>query len=363
MALSSRPPATDAAAGNSGRAGADHEFSGDDTRADGKGASLKQPAPRSGKRLAWTLLRLLVTLGLVAFLFRQTNLTEVGRVLAASNWLLIALAAAGMVVKNIFGGWRWQVLLAASGCRCGMGTLTRIYLIGWFYGNFLPTQIGGDVARGIYLNRVAPGFIQPNVVAMVVERVMGLVALGVLAMVGTWVAPEPLPAWLSRSVMGFGVLSLVAGAFVFYAPYEKLAERLLTRWVPKLAPRVVGLLQAMDRFRHPAILAKVFVGSLLFQLATIACVYLAGVAVGATVSWRAYAVFIPLSFIAGMIPVTLNGYGIRENVLERLLTTQAGASAETATTIALLFALLLTFRAAVGGLALLGLSGAGKKRA
>ncbi len=359
MALHPEPPAADAFAGDSGNAGADRGLKGDDTQAGAKGASLKRPA----RRIAWQLFRFGLTLGLVVFLFRKTNLSEVGRVLRASNWLLLALAAAGMVVKNIFGGWRWKVLLAACGCRCGAGKLTRIYLIGWFYGNFLPTQIGGDVARGIYLNRVAPGFIQPNVVAMVVERVMGLVALGVLAMAGVLLAPEPLPPWLSRGVLAFGALSLLAGAFVFYAPYEKFAERLLARWLPKLAPRVVGLLQSMDRFRHPAILAKVFVGSLLFQLATIACVYLAGVAVGAAVPLRAYVVFIPLSFVAGMIPVTLNGYGIRENVLERMLTTQAGASAEMAATIALLFALLLTFRAASGGLALLGFSGVKKERA
>ena len=42
---------------------------------------------------------------------------------------------------------RWRILLRAQNIALGMGTITVTVLIGFFFSNFLPTTIGGDVYR------------------------------------------------------------------------------------------------------------------------------------------------------------------------------------------------------------------------
>jgi hypothetical protein len=48
--------------------------------------------------------------------------------------------------------WRWQVLLVASGVRAPLSITVRQYFIGVFLNNFLPSTVGGDIAK-VYLLR------------------------------------------------------------------------------------------------------------------------------------------------------------------------------------------------------------------
>ena len=82
----------------------------------------------------------------------------------------------------------------------------------------------------------------------------------------------------------------------------------------------------------------------------IAVVFLNTRALALDVPFAAIAVFVPLVSLAGMVPVSVNGLGVRE-ALYILLFGRIGVPAETAVSLALLY-LAVTFLASLpGGLA------------
>jgi uncharacterized membrane protein YbhN (UPF0104 family) len=77
---------------------------------------------------------------------------------------------------------KWKILLAANNLILSWWELTRCYWISTFFGNYLPSSVGGDIVRFVMLNRLG----QPASVAasIVCERMTGFVVLLVWAAVG-----------------------------------------------------------------------------------------------------------------------------------------------------------------------------------
>ncbi|MCA9753741.1 MAG: flippase-like domain-containing protein, partial [Gemmatimonadetes bacterium] len=96
---------------------------------------------------------------------------------ADPRWLAAALAA--QLAAKTCWVLRWRRLLAATGHPRGAGSLLRLILLGLFFNNFLPTSVGGDVARGVGLARdgVPKALAAASVVA---DRLVGVVALALL---------------------------------------------------------------------------------------------------------------------------------------------------------------------------------------
>src|SRR5688572_15594336 len=119
---------------------------------------------------------------------------------ASIPWLIISVAIYAITIAA--GVWRWRVLLEAQHVHIRTGHLTRSYLVGLFFNNFLPSNIGGDVIR---IRDTAPtaGSKTLATAVVVVDRGLGLMALILIAACGASVAARAggaalpiLPVWL-----------------------------------------------------------------------------------------------------------------------------------------------------------------------
>src|SRR5690242_17547174 len=95
------------------------------------------------RRTLFVLLQLFVGAALLFFLLRQIDLAKLiaiwGELRQPFLWLAIALQLGGVLISAL----KWWLLLRASGQPAPYLWAVRIYLIGQFFSNFLPTQIGG----------------------------------------------------------------------------------------------------------------------------------------------------------------------------------------------------------------------------
>ena len=48
----------------------------------------------------------------------------------------------------VINGAKWQVLMRAQGVRVPFGAVLRFIFAGFFFNNFLPANVGGDVSAG-----------------------------------------------------------------------------------------------------------------------------------------------------------------------------------------------------------------------
>jgi uncharacterized membrane protein YbhN (UPF0104 family) len=264
---------------------------------------MLRPMPR------WlgTLLRLAGTAAGLAWIATQVELEEAGRALGRIPGLTFALAAA-LVAANVgVAALRWCVLLGAYGATRipRLARLAYLYFVAFFYNNYLPGAVAGDVGRGVVTRDAFDEEGAAGALAVVlVERLLGL--FGLFALLGAGLAAAG--SELDTGTLGAWTAIGCAGSCALVAAIP-LARR--------LAPHLPGPL-GRAASRLPAIRdARAFAAALVLSVGTQAFVVLAGwvlLAALAGLSLAASLLIVPLGAATTFLPITVGGAGAREAV-------------------------------------------------
>jgi uncharacterized membrane protein YbhN (UPF0104 family) len=250
--------------------------------------------------------KLAVSGALVVFLARRYGgdpgfRAALGRLDPASFLAAEGIVAAGLVLSAL----RWRVLLAAQGVSLPFGAAVRLYFVGYFFNLFLPTTVGGDVARALGARGIAPLSLVAGVI--LVERIVGfgcLLAVGLAASYGATVLDVVRPSlWLAAALYAAGVAALVA------IPPGWGAKAGTRRWLGG-ALRAAQQVRAFG-FRGGALSAAVAL-SLGWQVALALANGVLSDGLGGVAPLGSLLALIPVIQAVGMIPVSFGGLGVRE---------------------------------------------------
>jgi uncharacterized membrane protein YbhN (UPF0104 family) len=283
------------------------------------------------------VLRILVSIVLLVWVLRHVRWAELSQKLATARLEWIVAAFAVNTVANILGAWRWRMLLRSVGRSAPLSYLFGSYLVGLFFNNFLPSNVGGDVVRAASVRKKTGGSYTENLTVVLVERMIGLLATlflgGLAAILGhaAWLGERP--AW----GLAFGFAASALGLFLALdAKVRHAVAGFLPRVPGAIIRRTVGkMLDAFELFsRAPAALAGNFLLSLGFQFLLVVHFWLIQFAFGESAPFVTFLVAVPLVFTAMLLPVGINGLGVREWAFVALLT-RAGFDPATALALSL----------------------------
>lgn len=297
-------------------------------------------------KTAKLLAKVLVSLGLLAFLAWRTYWDEVAAALARFQpafWL----AALGLYLGlQLLSGFRWRILAEPLGFHRPISAYLRWYFIGMFFNLFLPTSVGGDVVRAWYLDGRS-GRRLPALVSVVVDRLSGLAVLLALAVAAALVYPHELPGWVRGCVWGsIGLAALGVAGVLLLLPRSPLGEGEEPSGLRKLQLALQGL-QASLRSR-PGAMAAATLFSLLVQAGNVLLVWLVGRSIGAPVPGLYWWIVVPMVSLLTMLPITYAGMGVREAAMVRFLA-PLGVASSTALTLAFLWFAIFTTAGLAGG--------------
>ena len=91
------------------------------------------------------VLKIVVTVALFAFLLTRIDLKLVWNIILEANVPLLLLAIVLYCGAILLGAVKWQILVKAQEIEVSLGALLSYSLMGLFFGNILPSNIGGDV--------------------------------------------------------------------------------------------------------------------------------------------------------------------------------------------------------------------------
>lgn len=275
-------------------------------------------APSSSRQFVKTTVKVAVSLLLLAFLFSRVDIAKIWDSArhASLPWLVAALVV--WTLNIAAATWRWHLLLEAQDVRMPRKTLFNSFLVANFFNNFLPSNIGGDVIR---IRDTAPAAQSTTLAATVVlvDRGLGLMGLVLISAMGASMAvglhgQGVLPIWPSWLWLGFFASAAVAVPMM-YAP-EGLGRLLkpLTFLHPEWAEKqILHLTETLSRFREkPSSLIGCFGGAVVVQALIVAFYLTVVYALNIPVKAQDLAVIVPLSLIVQMLPVSVNGFGVRE---------------------------------------------------
>ena len=129
--------------------------------------------------------------------------------LAHLDWRLALLGLVAIAIEMAVNAWKWSYSLRLHDLRFPWTYLFRTGCFGYFFNNFLPSAIGGDVYR-IYRTMTPDVERSRAVSAVLVERVVGFAAMIVIGAIGAalLVRTSELARWYLAGA-GLGALGVL----------------------------------------------------------------------------------------------------------------------------------------------------------
>jgi uncharacterized protein (TIRG00374 family) len=319
-----------------------------------------QPERPSGSRLRSLLITAVkgtVSLVLLWILFARVDMARLWSVARTASvpWLLSALVL--YLVMILASAWRWGLLLQAQHLAFRFRTLTSSFLVATFFNNFLPSNIGGDVIR-IADTAPAAGSKTLATTVVLLDRGIGLLGLVLMAAIGATVGPR----FGDAGTLGAGMLWLAFGVAITIAAVGILFPEVFTRLLHPLRllhaewvdARLARLTATLARFRQaPTALAGCFAGAVIVQTVLV-CFYLAiAHSMRIPVNFGELAVIVPITFIVQMVPLSMNGFGVREATFGFYFT-RLGLPLESALLVSFMGAALIILFSLSGGVVYFG---------
>ncbi len=313
--------------------------------------------PSSARRWLWSL-RVTTAVSLLGALLLLASPAAVGELLQGSieHWELLAIAAVQPLFSVGLALLRWQLLLGRARSGPSFGRLLSGYFVGLFYNQFLPSTIGGDVARAWWVGREV-GRMRRSLAIVAVDRGIGLIGTLCVGAVAVLFHPSLLDVLPSLwAAIALVLLGFAALWFVGNARLQDRVGSMLAGRGPALVHRAASVARDAGASLQEAPLRAVWAVacSVGIQLNLVLHYFLLAKALGIGIPLLDLAVLIPVVTLISLIPVTINGIGLREGALVALGAPLGVDPAEAVALGALYLALLLPYAIAGGVLAGVG---------
>ena len=300
----------------------------------------------------WGLLaRIIVGVALLSYLFHKVDIAHVWEGLRGVQPRYLIPAFVLILFGNLIGSIRWKVLLRAKGIEVPVRKLFSFYLVGFFFNMFLPTSVGGDVARAVDLSRHTRRTAD-SLSSILVERVLGLMALSIMACLsmGLFFHLNPNFGLLVLTLSVTALLGFILFAFFFWTALNKKLRAILRRISYRnLGERIDhGLASILSYRQSPFSLAAAILISFLYQISAFVAGYILSISLGMELSVIYFFIFMPIITVISMIPISLYAIGVRETAFVYCFK-WAGVPESQALALSLLFFSLLVLLSIMGG--------------
>ncbi|MDO6587049.1 lysylphosphatidylglycerol synthase transmembrane domain-containing protein [Salipiger sp. 1_MG-2023] len=269
-------------------------------------------------------IKLILGIGLVYLLLSQKDVWQ------GATTLLSGLSLPGVVVVMLIPiplVWasclKWRLLLRYRDCIVGLPSLMRYYTIGYFFNNFLPSSVGGDLARSYLVGRRI-GSQAESFAAVFLERLTGLLTLVALAVIGFAATPS-----LHDDLLVAGSIAIMAGGCLFLLAMIWLPDRLTGplkekackhRRTARLVERIEEMRTALASFwSAPGIVLQSFAYSMLYHLLTVANIFITARVLGIDLDLVSLWAVAPIILVIAALPTTPGGIGVWEWAFSVLL--------------------------------------------
>jgi len=291
------------------------------------------------------IFRIAISLGILTFLALRTDWQQLEQAFSRLRFALWFAALGTYLLVQALSSWRWRVLAKPLGFQGSILRFARIYFIGMFFNLFFPTSVGGDGIRAWYLDN-GTGRLPKAVVAVLADRVCGLSILLLIACAGAIAYPYALPSEIRWII--WGTAGSLPACLLLFAALSKWF--LAPRWLPLGLSNVQKFALVIQSYRRsPGLLRKSLALSIVVQVGNVLLVWLLGMALCLPIPAVYYCIFVPMVSLLTVIPISLNGMGVRE-AGTALFLQPLGISGEAAICLAVVWFSVCTVASMFGGL-------------
>ena len=295
------------------------------------------------------IIQLLVSIGGFAYIFYKIPLKEVidNWNIGMTPWILAMLVAATLVMAIQANRWKG---LSVQGPEIPFKTYYAYTAMGYFFNNLLPTGFGGDAVKSLAFGKKFNQTSQ-SVSAVLLARIQGLLAMFLCFFIA-------LPFALSKAEIPLAytlIMTAASLACVIFILLCLFSDKLpIPQFISNKFSFIGKLQNSLSIYRkHKKQILLSSLDSLWLQLLTLFIAYAYFRAVGVDIDISILVVFTSITIVISMVPISLNGIGVREGTQVALFTGILGIPAPVVLSAGLLGYIPLLFQAAQGAIVLL----------
>jgi uncharacterized membrane protein YbhN (UPF0104 family) len=270
----------------------------------------------------------LLSIALLIYLLSQQGWEEIREALESISARTIVTIILLMIVSRFAVASRWYALLRAVAPEISFWESFRMTFAGLFAANFLPTTVGGDILRLAVTLRKAKDRVSSGT-SIAADRLVGLAGMAMLLPVGTW----KFMTWLKvSSVNGSSLRGLwtVAGlGLVLVFDWKLLLVRLRNGTVRLFKELLLWL-------RRPKAVLTALVLTWIHMTCLFTIIRLLLRDMGQALDFWTIGGLWSFTYFITLIPVSINGLGLREVSISYIFPELGGISVQAALSLAIL---------------------------
>ncbi|NQS99925.1 MAG: flippase-like domain-containing protein [Candidatus Omnitrophica bacterium] len=254
-------------------------------------------------------------LALLLWLMRE-NFTKIWQLLSSVKLPLFGLAFLLFAIATFLLAVRLKLVLAAQNANFKIKELYSLTLIGYFFTNFMPTSVGGDLVKGYYISKKNTKLTSYS--SIFVDRFIGMLSLVSIAVIALLFTTKETQHGFVFWTIGF--LFLSCSLFVLLLTNKKLLKKIL---------EFLGFMRLIKRLKLDSLLKRaydsinsyanqktkllpVFALSFVSQFIVFVSIHLLINSLSAQAPFGKILFTMPIVFALCNVPITMNGLGLRE---------------------------------------------------
>jgi uncharacterized membrane protein YbhN (UPF0104 family) len=209
---------------------------------------------------------------------------------------------------------RWRIFLRHQGIRLPYNTVLCLSWGGQFFNSVLPGSTGGDIIKLIGICSLVPERKAAAASTVFVDRLSALVALLVLAAAAICIYPKPLTLLPLPKLTVSSIIFLVIGAVSVGVAVLWLLHRLTraSHFHGKIARTLAAAKSNLTL--DPSVIAALFLAFFIHVL-NFTIIFFFARALAIPVNYGQVLFMMPVILFVVMVPITINGHGLREMLL------------------------------------------------
>lgn len=290
-----------------------------------------------------------VTAGIIwviVWVSRGDRWSNLSSIFGQMNLGIFAVTLSIFVLSQLIVGFRWWLLLRTQSIFINLAAAVRLNFLGWFYNNFMPGSVGGDLVRAWYVTRHTEKRFEAAL-SVFVDRIIGLFSTLIIAGFFYTVfmrnQAEAVTFTGSSGPLKFlaehkgTILSLIVAFVVIFCTmlWHRRGRILLQRTWFRIRTHS---LRAFEKCKNalivysgsPLTIFAVFVLTVALQIMVITGFWLLGKNLGIPASLKYYYVFFTLTWVLGALPISVGGAVVVEGTLAYFFIHYAGVEKEAA---------------------------------
>ena len=262
------------------------------------------------------ILRALTSIILLASFFYfigfEKILNEISKTILSLFILALAIENLGVFISAR----RWQIILEEKNVYLKFGEALCLYYMGSFFNSMMPSSFGGDFIKAYKLGKTTNA--KYSFSSVMVDRISGLIGVAIIAFISIIFFHSYLPSnvILISLLIIFSFLLLFILLIKTRIP-EKIIEILFSRW-QKPRNFLNGVMETFKEYKGKKMWTYIILLSLIYHVMLVINNYLLALSLNTNIKFFYFLIFIPVSQILVTLPISIQGFGVREGTYSML---------------------------------------------